>query len=151
MKPEMLRMLRDILKQDIPLRDVTNQIRAKMDYSSRLQLMHLIFGIAYSDGEINNSEIIRLEQTGADLGISRVDLDSLKSMFVRSSDWAYDVLEVSRNDSNDHIKRKYRQMALKNHPDKVAYLGEEIRKKAEEKFANIQEAWETVKSDREMG
>jgi DnaJ like chaperone protein len=145
---EMLRILRDILKQDIPLRDVTGQIRSRMDYSSRLQLMHLIFGIAFSDGEISRQELIQLEQTGIDLGISNADITSLKGMFVKSSDWAYEVLEVSRNDSNDHIKRKYRQMALKNHPDKVAYLGEEIRKRAEEKFAKIKEAYEALKIER---
>ena len=55
-------------------------------------------------------------------------------MFIKSSDWAYDVLEVSRNASNEDIKKKYRQMALKNHPDKVAYLGEEIRKRAGRKI-----------------
>jgi DnaJ like chaperone protein len=145
---EMLRMLRDIIKQDIPLRDVTRQIRTRMDYSSRLQLMHLIFGIAFSDGEISRSELIQLEQTGMDLGISIADINSLKGMFVKSYDWAYDVLEVSRNDSIEQIKKKYRQLALKNHPDKVSYLGEEIRKRAEEKFARIQQAWEAVKADR---
>lgn len=145
---EMLVMLRDILKQDIPLREVTGQIRSRMDYSSRLQLMHLIFGIAYSDGEINQPELIRIEQTAVELGISHADITSLKGMFVRSSEWAYEVLETSRNDSNDQIKRKYRQLALKNHPDKVAYLGEEIRKKAEEKFAKIHQAWEAIKIER---
>lgn len=145
---EMLRMLRDILKQDIPLRDVTRQIRTRMDYSSRLQLMHLIFGIAFSDGEISRSELIQIEQTGMDLGISIADVNSLKGMFVKSYDWAYDVLEVSRNDSIEQIKKKYRQLALKNHPDKVSYLGEEIRKRAEEKFSRIQQAWEAVKTDR---
>src|SRR3989304_10207224 len=43
---EMLKILRDVLKQDIPLKDVTSQIRSRMDYPSRLQLMHLIFNLA---------------------------------------------------------------------------------------------------------
>src|SRR5512145_3199798 len=59
---EMLRMLRDLLKQDIPLKDVTMQIRARMDYASRLQLMHLIMGIALSDGAVTESEIIQVER-----------------------------------------------------------------------------------------
>jgi len=145
---EMLRMLRDILKQDIPLRDVTRQIRLRMDYSSRLQLMHLIFGIAMSDGNVSESELIQLEQTGIDLGMSDADISSLKGMFIKTSDWAYKVLEVTKSDSNEQIKKKYRQLALKNHPDKVAYLGEEIRKRAGEKFAKIQQAWEAIKQER---
>jgi DnaJ like chaperone protein len=145
---EMLRMLRDILKQNIPVRDVTRQIRSRMDYPSRLQLMHLIYGIALSDGSLAQSEIIQLEQTGIDLGINQADMNSLKGMFIKSPDWAYQVLEVNGDASNEDIKKKYRQMALKNHPDKVAYLGEEIRKRAGEKFQKIHEAWEAIRTER---
>jgi DnaJ like chaperone protein len=143
-------MLRDILKQDIPIRDVTRQINSKMDYPSRLQLMHLIFGIAMADGNISASETIQIEQIGADLDISQADLNSLKNMFVKTADWAYNVLEVSLSLTNEEIKAKYRQMALKNHPDKVAYLGEEVRKQAEAKFVKIQEAWESIKKERNI-
>lgn len=145
---EMLRILRSVLKQNIPLKDVTAQINSKMDYSSRLQLMHLIFGIALSDGSVLQSEVMQLEQIGIDLGISEADVNSLKGMFIKSTGWAYDVLEVSADASNEEIKKKYRQMALKNHPDKVAYLGEEIRKRSGEKFQKIYEAWEVIKEER---
>jgi len=145
---EILKMLRDILKQNIPIRDVTRQIHSSMDYSSRLQLMHLIYGIALSDGSVSQSEIIQLEQIGLDVGISQADINSLKSMFIKSSDWAYSVLEVNQSATNEEIKKKYRQLALKNHPDKVAYLGEEIRMRAQEKFQKVHEAWETIKQER---
>ncbi|HLO60265.1 MAG TPA: TerB family tellurite resistance protein [Bacteroidales bacterium] len=143
-------MLRDIIKQDIPVRDVTRQIHSKMDYPSRLQLMHLIYGIALADGTISESETIQLEQIGADLEISQADLNSLKNMFVKTTDWAYNVLEVSPSNTTEEIKTKYRQMALKNHPDKVAYLGEEVRKQAESKFVKIQEAWDAIKKERNI-
>lgn len=147
---EMLRMLRDLLKQDIPLKDVTMQIRARMDYASRLQLMHLIMGIALSDGTVTESEIIQVERIGLDLGMSQSDMSSLRNMFKKSDDWAYQVLEVSRKTSNEDIKKAFRQLALKNHPDKVAYLGEEIRKSAQEKFQKINEAYESIKKERGM-
>ncbi len=41
-------------------------------------------------------------------------------------------------------------MAMKNHPDKVATLGLEVQKAAEEKFRKIQEAYETIKKERGM-
>ena len=144
----MIVMLRDILKQDIPISDVTRQIHSRMDYASRLQLMHLIYGIALSDGTVTTSEIIQLQQIGLDLGISQADMNSLKGMFMQSSEWAYEVLEVTREMNNEDIKKKYRQMALKNHPDKVAYLGEEVRKQAEVKFQKIHEAWDSIKKER---
>ncbi len=147
---EMLRILRDLLKQDIPLKDVSHQIKTRMDYASRIQLMHFMYGIAYADGSITERELLQIEKIGFEIGISQPDLESLKSMFKKSNEWAYAILEVSPNDTNEQIKKKYRQMALKNHPDKVAYLGEEIHKNAQEKFQKIQEAWETIKKERKI-
>lgn len=147
---EMLRILRDLLKQDIPLKDVTRQIRARMDYPSRLQLMHLIMGIAMADGTVSEVEINLVERIGLDLGMSQPDMRSLRNMYQKSGDWAYQVLEISPDASNEDIKKAYRQLALKNHPDKVAYLGEEIRKSAQEKFQKINEAYEAIKKERGM-
>lgn len=147
---EMIQMLRNILKQDIPLKDVNRQIRTRMDYPSRLQLMHLIFGIALSDGSITEPETIQLEQIAMDLGINPSDINSLKNMIIKSTDWAYKILEVDKNAGNEAIKKAYRQQALKNHPDKVAYLGEEIRQRAQEKFQKINEAFEAIRKERGM-
>jgi len=145
---EMLKILRDILKKDIPMHDVTMQIKTRMDYPSRLQLMHLVFAIALADGNISQPEQEQIDVIALELGINRADIDSLKNMFVKTPDWAYKILEVSPEDSDAAIKKAYRQLALKNHPDKVAYLGEEIRKRAQEKFQKINEAFETIKKER---
>jgi len=145
---EMLKILRDILKKDIPLTDVTRQIKTRMDYPSRLQLMHLVFAIALADGNISQPELAQIDVIALELGINRADIDSLKNMFVKTPDWAYRILEVTPDDSDAAIKKAYRQLALKNHPDKVAYLGEEIRKRALEKFQKISEAYETIKKER---
>ena len=69
-------------------------------------------------------------------------------MYFQSADWAYKVLEVDPAADNEDIKKAYRQLALKNHPDKVAYLGEEIRQKAQEKFQKISEAYVIIKKER---
>jgi DnaJ like chaperone protein len=147
---EMLRILRDIIKQEIPLKEVTLQIKGRMDYPSRLQLIHLIYGIAQADGDISDAEMAVIEQIAYDLGLSGADINSVKSMYFQSADWAYRVLEIDTHASNEEIKKTYRQLALKNHPDKVAYLGEDIRKKAQEKFQKISEAYEAVKKERKM-
>lgn len=147
---EMLKILKDILKQDIPLQDVTTQIKQRMDYSSRLQLIHLVFGVALSDGSATTEEIFIIERIGADLGLSSSDVLSVKNMYIPSTDWAYKILEVEPGATEEEIKKAYRQLALKNHPDKVAYLGDEIRHKAQEKFKKISEAYDMVKKERGM-
>jgi len=60
------------------------------------------------------------------------------------------VLEISSDAKPEQIKKAYRQLAMKNHPDRVAYLGEEIRKKANEKFSRINEAYEVIKQERNI-
>ena len=58
----------------------------------------------------------------------------------------YSILEVDRNASQDEIKRAYRRLAMKYHPDKVEGMGEEVKKNAEAQFREINEAYETLKS-----
>ena len=147
---EAMQMLRDILKQNIPVRDISIQIKQRMDYSSRLQLLHFLYGIANADGKIDTSEIQLIEQIAYYLGISSADSGSIKNMFVKSTDSAYIILGINRNATNEELKKAYRKLAVKYHPDKVSYLGEDIKNKAKEKFQQINEAYETIKKERGM-
>ncbi len=145
---EAIMMLRDILKQDIDIREVSLQIKARMDYSSRLQLIHLLFGVSLADAQVHPAELEIIQKIANYLGISARDFDSIKSMFIENTDAAYKILEVERTATNDEIKKAYRKMAVKYHPDKVSYLGEEFRKSADEKFKKVNEAYEKIKKER---
>ncbi|HDP55441.1 MAG TPA: molecular chaperone DjlA [Bacteroidetes bacterium] len=145
---EALVLLRDILKQNVPLKDVSYQIRDNMDYPSRLQLLHLLFGIANADGVLHPNEVSVITNIAGWLGVSSADFESVKSMFFNDIDASYRVLEIERTATVEEIKKAYRNMALKHHPDKVSYLGEDIRKAAEEKFQRVNEAYEKIKKER---
>jgi DnaJ like chaperone protein len=147
---EALVMLRDLLKQDIPVKDVCSQIRENMDYASRLQLMHLLFGVANADGKFHPSEISVIESISRYLGVSQSDYGSIKNMFIPETNSAYKILEADPSATNEEIKKAYRKMALKYHPDKVSHLGEDFRKTAEEKFKNVNEAYEKIKKERNI-
>jgi len=147
---EAIKLLRDILQQEIPVADVCHQISRNMDYSSRLQLMHLLFGIAQADGEIHPKEIELIAYIGVNLGISTKDYDSIKSMFIKNTDSAYKILEIEPTASDEEVKKAYRNMAQKYHPDKVSYLGEEFQQSAKEKFQKVKEAYEDIKSSRKI-
>ncbi|MCX6274965.1 MAG: TerB family tellurite resistance protein [Bacteroidetes bacterium] len=143
-------LLREILKQDIPVHEVCQQIKMNVDSSSRLQLLHLLFGIAAADGQVNKDEQSLLALIASLLGINERDYVSLQSMFVKDGDAAYKILEIEKSSGDDDVKKAYRRMAMKYHPDKVHHLGPEYQKDAQEKFKKINEAYEVIKKDRGM-
>jgi DnaJ like chaperone protein len=145
-----LLMLKDILRQEIPVRDVCLQIKVNMDYSSRLQLLHLLFNISLADTTIHASEIQIIERISGYLGVASVDFLSIKNMFIPETDSSYKILEIEPSSSNDEVKKAYRRMAMKYHPDKVSHLGDEFRRTADEKFKKVNEAYEKIKKERNM-
>jgi DnaJ like chaperone protein len=147
---EALLMLKDIIKQDIPVRDVCLQISRNMDYSSRLQLLHLLFNVSVADSKIHPLEINIIEKISGALGVASNDFLSIKNMFIPETDSSYKILEIDQASSNDEVKKAYRRMAVKYHPDKVSHLGENFRKTAEEKFKKVNEAYEKIKKERNM-
>ncbi|MGQ8335161.1 TerB family tellurite resistance protein [Sunxiuqinia sp. A32] len=147
---EATQMLRDLLKQTIPLADVCHQIRSNMDHSSRLQLVHLLFGVAQADGKVDVSELNLIDKIASYLGISDKDFQSIKSMFVKDTGAAYKILEIEPEASDEEVKKAYRKMAMKYHPDKVSYLGEDIQKSANEKFQKVNEAYENIRKERNI-
>jgi DnaJ like chaperone protein len=147
---ELLILLRDTLKKDVPVYEVSEQIRTNLDYSSRLQLFHLLFGIALSDGDLHPEELNILNIIARHLGINHKDKESIKSMFIEDNESDYKILEIDKNATNDEIKKAYRRMAMKYHPDKVSYLGEDVQKAANEKFKKVNEAFEKIKKERNI-
>lgn len=147
---EALRMLRDLLNQTIPVNDVCRQIKANMNYSARLQLVHFLFGVAKADGEVHPNEQQLLEVICREMGIDNSDFESIKAMFVPNTDADYQILGIPRTASDDEVKKAYRKMAMKYHPDKVSTLGEDIQKAAKEKFQRVNQAYENIKRERNI-
>ena len=142
--------LREILNQEINIAEVSQQIGRFMNYSSRLQLIHYLFGIASADGQVHESETDVIETISRYMGINTSDFESIKAMFVKQVDDAYTILGIDPSATDDEVKKAYREMAKKNHPDKVAYLGEDVRKAAEKKFQEINDAYDKIKKQRGM-
>ena len=142
------KLFKNINSQTVPLRQVCKQIQQMMDHASRLQLMHFLFGIAKADEMVTEDEERTIFTIAGYLGISSSDYNSIKAMFYNSSDNAYKILEITKSAKIDEIKKAYRKMAKKYHPDKVEHLGEEHKKGAEEKFKQVQKAYEQLQKER---
>ncbi|MFZ4523528.1 MAG: TerB family tellurite resistance protein [Bacteroidales bacterium] len=141
-------MLQEILKQDINIQEVSVQVGQFTDYAVKLQLLNYLFGIAAADGLYHPDEVDMIATIAGFMGVSSGDFTSTKAMFVKNTGWAYDVLEITSNATDEEVKKAYREMAKKHHPDKVAHLGEDIRKSATEKFQKISAAYDEIKKQR---
>ncbi len=145
-------VLRNLLKKPISVRQVSMQIAQHMAHPQRLQLLHYLFGIANADGHIHKAEERLLHTIAGYFRVSSADFTRIASFYIKKSPGydAFSILGVSRSATPEEIKKAYRNLAGKYHPDRVAHQGETHRKAAEEKFKNIQKAYEEVKRQRGM-
>lgn len=145
---EALQILKDLLQNDVSIDPVCSKIRYGMQTALKLQILHYLFGIAKADGEIHQTEIYLLEQIAIKIGVNSNDYNSIKSMFIEETDSAYKILGVQKTASDEELKKAYRAMAVKHHPDKVANMGEDVQNSAKLKFQKINEAWDKIKKER---
>ncbi len=144
----MLLQLRDYLKENHNLTEVCRNLRNRMSYSPRLELIHILFRISRADGDISSAEIALIQSVATQLGISTPDYLSLKAMFVTTVDSDFKILDVSPNASEDDVKKAYRKLALRFHPDRLQGLTDSEKKSAEDKFIRVQKAYENIKKNK---
>lgn len=143
-----IRMLREILNKDYNLYEVSRQVGQNMDYASRLQLLHYLFGIAQADGRVDDAELSTIKVISDYMGVYASDFASVKAMFVKETNNSYSILGIAPTATDEEVKKAYREMAKKNHPDLVSNLGDEVREAAEKKFQEINAAYESIKKQR---
>lgn len=143
-------ILRQLLDKNIDVYQTCEKIRISFPYATKLQLLHYLFGIAVADNDCTKAEKDLIERIANLIGLSQADYKSIEAMYFRVTDSAYVILQVERNATDEEIKRAYKRMCIKYHPDKVAHLGEEAQKAANEKFQEINNAYEQIKKERNL-
>lgn len=143
------KVFNDVIKnRAISADNICKLMRQKTRYESRLQILHFLFSVANADGQVDKSEVEEIARIARYLAISQADFESVKAMFFKSADSAYKILEIERTASDSEIKKAYRSMAKKYHPDKVQHMEDAYKKGAEEKFRKVQEAYEQLQQER---
>jgi len=135
-------------KQNIP--ELAQIFTRQAPYETRLQILHFLFGVANADGSISQPELNKVEQIAAAMGIRANDMESIKAMFIKATGNAYKILEIESTASNEEVKKAYRTMAKKYHPDKLQSQDSALIKGAQEKFQKVQEAYETIQKERNL-
>ena len=145
---EIFRAFNQIKQAEVPVTRICLYIRARTNYEARLSIIHFLFDIASLDGRIKEAEMALLERINKNLNIDSSDFESVKAMFRQEKDDDYTILGISKDASEADIKKAYRDMVKKYHPDRINTNDIAIRKGAEEKFKRIQEAYDSIQKQR---
>lgn len=119
-------------------------------YETRLQVLHFLFGVGNADGSISKSELNKINQIADALGIRSSDFESIQAMFIKDTESSYKVLEILPSASAEEVKKAYRNMAKKFHPDKLQSKDPALIKGAQEKFQEVQKAYEAIQKERDL-
>ena len=119
-------------------------------YETRLQVLHFLFGVGNADGSISKSELNKINQIADALGIRSSDFESIQAMFIKDTESSYKVLEILPSASAEEVKKAYRNMAKKFHPDKLQCKDPALIKGAQEKFQEVQKAYEAIQKERDL-
>lgn len=139
-----------IKKREISAQRIGLYLQQRTKYEVRLQILHFLFSIAQADGNVSNSELSQLQSIAGFLALNNRDFESIKAMFFKSADNAYKILEIEKSATDAEVKKAFRTMAKKYHPDKLQHMDEAYRNGAEDKFRMVQEAYEKIQKERGM-
>ena len=132
------------------VRSVCLEINKHVNHKTRLQIVHFLFSIAHSDGVVDTKEIDIIKKISNYFWISDYDFNSIEAMFSKNKniDNAYDILGVSKKSTNEDIKKSYRKMVKKYHPDRLNNVSEDVIEMAKIKFQSVKDAYDRIRSER---
>jgi DnaJ like chaperone protein len=142
---EWIQIFEQSMFQYIDYKPVCERIKGMMTYEMRLQLLQMLYDLANADGEIAELEDKVIRDIAGRMGLKDNDISSLRALYFEDEDSPYKVLGLKRGASQEEIRQAFHALAVKYHPDKVAHLGEDFVKVANEKFKAIKNAYDTVR------
>lgn len=145
------RTFNEVIKnRELDAARISEFLASRTRYEARLQIIHFLFSVANADGKVTEPERLKIKEIAGYLRLSAQDYESIQAMFFKSTDNAYKILEIEKSATDAEVKKAFRTMAKKYHPDKLQHMDEAYRKGAEEKFRKVQEAYEQIQKERGM-
>ena len=145
------KVFNEVKNEDYPsVRSVCLEINKHVNHKTRLQIIHFLFSIAHSDGHIDPKEINIIKKISNYFWIHENDFSSIEAMFSKTNnvESAYNILGVSKGATDEEVKKSYRKMVKKYHPDKLTGVSEDVIKMAKDKFQSVKDAYDRVCKER---
>ena len=138
------------------LESLLEEFRSTFAYEPRLILLELVYQIVYTKDPVPENELASARKIATFLEISEYDHRTIEAKFryqsQRSANESYEsagryyaLLRLDDGADMSSIKKAYRQLSMKYHPDKVSHLGDEFKVVAEEKMKDLNQAYEFFK------
>ncbi|MEH6408028.1 MAG: molecular chaperone DjiA, partial [Leeuwenhoekiella sp.] len=133
------RTFNDVIKnREVNAQRICSYLAERTRPEVRLQIIHFLFSIAQADGHVSEPEVNQISQIAAYLRLGQREFEGIKAMFFKNAESSYTILEIEKTATDSEVKKAYREMAKKYHPDKLQHMDEAYRNGAEEKFRKVQ-------------
>ncbi len=149
-------LIKEATSSTISLDELLQEFKSAFAYEPRLILLELVYQVLYTKRPLPEKELEFARYIARYLDISDYDQRTIEAKYQYGNrqnaaqrgdlaDQYYAVLGLEKGASEEEIKKAYRKLSMKYHPDKVGHLGEEFRNVAEEKMKEINEAYDYFK------
>lgn len=135
-------------------RDFAAQFYERFRFQPQLLdvMLDILLRVSIADGTLSEVEERLILAAKSTFNISDSQYNAIKSRYIKDDGKYYAILGVSRNDTDEVIRTRYRKLVKEYHPDMIASKGlpEEFTKLAEDKFREIQEAYDLIRKERRI-
>lgn len=150
------------LQYPIRTQTITDWMKLHLkDEGTRSQIIYFLTGLALINGKVSSSELNFLKQINRDLELDPDNLTKIIAIYAaynehrkqteekrssskKKTSYAYEILGVQKDATQEEIKKAYRKLVKIHHPDNFATGTESQQKMAAEKFVEIQNAYESL-------
>ncbi len=151
---EALRWVNDILNAELKekhnMQELGAEINQNFNYDIKLIMLDMLYQIAVSDFEFHHEEQAVIDEYIKIAGIQSTDAELIRKRYVKikettSEDRYFRTLGLEPGASKEEIKKAYKTLAKRFHPDVVNTLGESFRKANEQKMKDLTEAYHALR------